>query len=416
MDRAAIAALRRTHAYPQFLLAATIARLADEMFGIAVVLLVLDRTGSPALAGITLAAATFPGIVSGPFIGAWLDRTGRRSLIYKVDRLVLTAVLAGIVLAAGHAPNFVIPLLAFITGVTLPVTMTGFTSMIPLIVAEEMLPSANALESASLNVGMIGGPALAGIIAGVASPEAAIAVEVVLTLVALVLILRIPDLNRTAATEFVPLRRMVAEGTRHIVRDRILRIVSAMGIVNNMGWGVLMIVFPLWAAEDLGASQSAGGAIWAAFAMGSLIGALSLARYQARLPQEWVLFVAVIVMGAEMLTWALANTLAVAIVLVLLTAVIEGPAMAAVFSVRQIRTPLKMQAQVQGTLGSLSIASFAIGSAIGGPLVVAVGPQTCIVGVAACVILGGITASLLRSRVPEGAVLAAAPSPARRSG
>src|SRR5256714_10108467 len=162
MDRAAITALRRSHGYPQFLAAASVARVADEMFAVGVVLLVLDRTNSPKLAGVTIAAATLPGMLSGPVIGAWLDRTGRRSLIYKIDRLLLCAVLLAILAAAGKTPTFVVPLLAFISGLTLPVTMTGFTSMIPLIVEAEILPSANAVEAASLNVALIGGPALAG--------------------------------------------------------------------------------------------------------------------------------------------------------------------------------------------------------------------------------------------------------------
>src|SRR3954454_24589074 len=170
MDRAAIQALRRSHGYSQFVVAATFSRLADEMFAVGVVLLVLERTGSPSLAGATIAAATLPGMLSGPVIGAWLDRTGRRSLIYKVDRLLLGAVLLAILAAAGHTANFVVPLLAFITGLTLPVTVTGFTSMIPLIVVEEILPSANAVEAASLNVALIGGPALAGIVAAGAGP------------------------------------------------------------------------------------------------------------------------------------------------------------------------------------------------------------------------------------------------------
>src|SRR4051794_29919105 len=162
MDRAAITALRRSHGYPQFLGAATVARVADEMFAIGVVLLILDRTDSPTLAGVTVAAATFPAILSGPVIGAWLDRTGRRSLIYKIDRLLLAAVLLAILAAAGRAPDFVLPLLALITGVTLPVTFTGFTSMIPLMVADAVLPFANAAEAASQNLALIGGPGLAG--------------------------------------------------------------------------------------------------------------------------------------------------------------------------------------------------------------------------------------------------------------
>ncbi|MEA2493720.1 MAG: hypothetical protein QOJ29_1631 [Thermoleophilaceae bacterium] len=403
MDRATITSLRRSHGYPQFLTAATFARLADEMFAVGVVLLVLDRTDSPSLAGATVAAATLPGMLSGPVIGAWLDRTGRRSLIYKIDRLLLAAVLLAILAAAGHAPNFVVPLLAFITGLTLPVSFSGFTSMIPLIVEEDVLNSANAVEAASFNVALIGGPALAGIIAGLGGPEMALVVEAGLTLVALVLILRIPNLNRGAATDPLPLRRLVADGLRHIAGERLLRIISFAGVINNIGWGVLMVVFPLWAATDLSSSRSASGAIWAAFASGSLVGALALARIQARHAQEWVLFVGMVVMGVGMLTWEAAASLPVAVALVALTAVIEGPAMAAVFTLRQQRTPPGLQAQVMATLSSVQVGAFAVGSAIGGPLVVAVGPRVCIVVVATAVVLAGLTGAVLRARIPNPA-------------
>jgi MFS family permease len=386
MDRAAITELRRSHGYPQFIAAATVARVADEMFAIGVVLLILDRTGSPTLAGLTVAAATFPAIVSGPVIGAWLDRTGRRSLIYKIDRLLLAGVLLVILAAAGNAPDFVLPVLALITGITLPVTFSGFTSMIPLMVAEEMLPSANAVEAASQNLALIFGPALAGLLAAVAGPPAALLGEAVLTLVALALILRIPDLNRGASQRAEPLREMIARGLRHIVHEPVLRIVSIAGAFNNIAWGLLMIVFPLWAAGDLGSKSSASGALWAAFAFGSLIGALGFSRLQAEHPPDRVALAAMFASGAGMLTWLLAGSLPVALVLVALTAVLEGPVMASVFTVRQRRTPDGLQAQVMGTLGSVAIVSFSIGTAIGGPVVVALGPRSTIL-LAACTIL-----------------------------
>src|SRR3954454_15723223 len=297
MDRAAVTALRRSHGYPQFLAAATVARVADEMFAIGVVLLILDRTGSPTLAGLTVAAFTFPAIFSGPVIGAWLDRTGRRSLIYKIDRLVLSGVLLAMLAAAGHAPNVVLPLLAVIAGLALPVTFTGFTAMIPLMVAEEMLPSANSAEAASQNLALIGGPALAGLLATAGGPPAAIVGEMVLTLVALVLILRIPDLNRGASERPEPMRTMITRGLRHIVHEPVLRIVSATGVFNNVSWGVLMLVFPLWAVHDLDSKSSASGALWAAFAFGSLIGALALARFHAGHAPERVAFAAMAASG-----------------------------------------------------------------------------------------------------------------------
>jgi MFS family permease len=397
MDRAAISALRRSRGYPQFFVAATVARLADEMFAIGVVLLILKRVDSPALAGITVAAATLPSIISGPVIGAWLDRTARRSLIYKIDRLVLTAVLVAILAAAGHTPAFVLPLLAFITGVTLPVSFTGFTSMIPLLVEQDLLPHANAVEAASQNIALIGGPALAGLLAAAAGPPAALVGEAVLTLVALALILRIPDLNRGASEQPAPLGTMIARGLRHIAHEPVLRVVSVATAINNVGWGVLVVVFPLWAARDLGASSSASGALWSAFALGSLVGALGLARFQARHAQERVVFSCMLALGAGMLTWRLAGSLPVALALVGLTAVVEGPVMAAVFSLRQQRTPSELQAQVMGTLGSVQIAAFSLGSAIGGPLVVALGPRTTIVVVAAAILAAAATGAVARA-------------------
>jgi MFS family permease len=403
MDRAAITALRRSHGYPQFLTAATVARLADEMFAVGVVLLILDRTGSPALAGLTVAAATFPAILSGPVIGAWLDRTGRRSLIYKVDRLLLAAVLLAILAAAGRAPGFVLPVLAFITGLTLPVTFTGFTSMIPLIVSDEMLPSANAVEAASMNTALIGGPALAGLLAAAYGPPGALIGEIALTLVALALILRIPDLNRGASQRTESMRTMIVRGLRHIVHEPVLRIVSAAGLFNNIAWGMLMVVFPLWAVDELGSKPSASGALWAAFASGSLIGALALAGLQQRYAPQRVAFAAMIACGAGMLTWTLAGSLPVALVLVAATAVLEGPVMAAVFTIRQQRTPSGLQAQVMGTLGSVQIGAFALGSALGGLIVESLGPRSSIVlaggTILAAGLIGALTLAAVRERV-----------------
>jgi MFS family permease len=225
----------------------------------------------------------------------------------------------------------------------------------------------------------------------------------VLTVVALALILRIPDLNRGASERPEPMRTMIARGLHHVVREPVLRIVSVAGVFNNMGWGVLMVVFPLWAADDLGSTSSASGALWAAFAFGSLIGALGLARFHAEHSPERVAFAAMFASGAGMLTWLLAGSLPAALALVTLTAVVEGPVMASVFSVRQQRTPSGLQAQVMGTLGSVQIAAFSAGTALGGPVVVALGPRSSIL-VAACTILAaGAIGAVVRATVRDPA-------------
>ena len=91
--------------YPAFLLAATLARLASEMFPVAAVLLVLDRTGRPGLAGAVVAATTLPAVVTGPVLGAWLDRTSRRRVALGTNQVLLAGSLLGILAAAGRAPG-----------------------------------------------------------------------------------------------------------------------------------------------------------------------------------------------------------------------------------------------------------------------------------------------------------------------
>ena len=98
MDRDSLRRLRAQPGYLKFLSAATLARVSDEMFGVGVVLLVLDRTDSPALAGATVAAITLPSLISGPLLGAWLDLTGRRRTLMVIDQIVIATVLVALVL------------------------------------------------------------------------------------------------------------------------------------------------------------------------------------------------------------------------------------------------------------------------------------------------------------------------------
>src|SRR6266511_3526020 len=161
----------RLPGYGGFFLAATLGRVADEMLAIAVVLLVLDRTSSPALAGATVAAASLPSVLTGPVLGAWLDRTRHRRAALAANQVLLAAALLGMLLAAGRAPAWVVPALAVVGGIGAPMLTGGITSMIPLLVPPGLLSRANALEAASFNSAAVLGPALAGTHAGAAGGD-----------------------------------------------------------------------------------------------------------------------------------------------------------------------------------------------------------------------------------------------------
>ena len=90
-----------------------------------------------------------------------------------------------------------------------------------------------------------------------------------------------------------------------------------------------------------------------------------------------------------MLLWPLASSPAVALVLIAAGGFVYGPGLVATFSVRQEEAPAELQSQVFMTGAGLKTASFAIGSALSGALVVELGAAETLVLAAVLHLLAG---------------------------
>ncbi len=414
MSASTLARLRRQPGYPLFWATATITRLADDMFSVGVVLLVLDRTGSPALAGATVAAVTLPSVVSGPLLGAWLDRTERRRSVMMLDQVLAASTLVGIVALAGNGPDWTLPLVALLAGSTWPLSFGGFTSLIPVIVPDKLLAQANALEATSFNFAVIGGPALAGTISALWDPAASLLVEAALTLGAIALIGRIPAMDAPVAGHAG--RSLIAiarDGLRHVAATPPLRAVTAAGALNLGGIGLLTVAFPYFALNDLGTERSVSGYLWAAFAFGSAIGAMTLMRVHTRWAPQRVVIFAIFGVGCLMLLWPLAASLPAALVLIALAGVMDGPNLSATFGARQRWTPPELLGQIFTTAASLKVGMFSLGAALAGPVVVTLharGALLVAAGVQFVAVIAGIALGGLRRAEPSKNPAAASPA------
>ena len=400
MDRGTLRTLRAQPGYPVFAGAATLARISDEMFSVGVVLLVLDRTGSAGLAGLVVAAITLPSLLTAPLLGAWLDLTGRRRSLMVLDQILIAVVLVAIIALTGNGPEWSVPAVTLLAGLTYPLSFGGFTSLIPAIVPEELLAGANALEASIFNFALVIGPALAGTLAAVFDPAVSLAIEAVLAIAALFMILLIPNLDRAGQREDGrSLGDVVAAGLRQIVEVPQLRGVTATGALGLAGLGLLTIAFPLFAVEHLGADRNDAGYLWAAFAIGSTVGALTLVRLQRRFHSERIVVVAVATFGALMLLWPLAASLPVMLGLVALAALADGPGLAATFAVRQQRVPADLYGQVFTTAAGLKVGAFSLGAALAGPVATGLGSAEAIL-VAAAMQFAAAGAGVALMRMP----------------
>jgi predicted MFS family arabinose efflux permease len=372
--------------YPAFFLAATLARLASEMFTVAAVLLVLDRTGRPGLAGGVVAATTLPAVVTGPVLGAWLDRTTRRRTALAANQALLAASLLGILAAAGPAPGWVLLLLAALAGVTGPLATGGYTSMIPVLVPERLLARANALEAASFNVAAIAGPAVAGAVAAALGPASAVLAEAALAALALPAIARLPRVAVPDGGGAGSLGAAIRQGLGLLARTPVLRGVTVATAVGMGGSGLLTLALPFW-SERLGAGRAGAGYLWAALEAGAIVGALTAARPAAPWLPQRVVLAGLGLFGLAILAWPLAWSFPLALALVALAGVVEGPAFAATFATRQRWSPVSLRGQIFTTAASLKLGAFAVGAALAGPVVDRAGVEGTLVVVGAVQLL-----------------------------
>src|SRR5581483_4795354 len=132
--------------FPQLAAATVLARTGGQLWQVALVLFVLQRFHSPALAGFATFLAIAPGLAVSPIAGALLDRYGRLRLI-QVDLGVAAAALA--LVAALSLANLLAPatllVIVALSSLTSPLTISGTRTLFPLAVPRELWDRANGV-------------------------------------------------------------------------------------------------------------------------------------------------------------------------------------------------------------------------------------------------------------------------------
>lgn len=381
-----------------YYLAATLARLADEMVAFTLVLLVLERTDSPALAGVTGAAYALPAVATGPLLGAWLDRTPYRRSALALNQAVLGVVMLSLLAVVGQSAHWITPALAAVAGATLPMVSGGFTSMLPSLVPPDRLARANSFEAASFGAATITGPATAATIAATLSVDVAVVVIAVAATLSICAISRLPALppSQTAGEPFLP---AVLAGLAHLVRTPRLRASTVTTTLLMGATGILLIALPLHMAS-LGMPKSAAGYLWTAIELGSVTTALLLTRLQARWRPEQVVVVSVAAYGLALTTWPLATAFAALLLVAFVSGLLEGPTLPAMFAARQQYSPESLQGRVSTTAASLRVGAAAIGQATGGLLVPAIGTHKALLVVALALLAAAALGAATSRKAP----------------
>jgi Major Facilitator Superfamily len=365
------------------LAAALAARLASQGSALAVTLVILARTHSPPLAGVVVGAFSFPALITGPVIGAWLDRLTAKRLLFLVNQATLTGCLIAVGALAGRSPGIVLVMLALAAGLTSPVITGGFTSLIPLLVPPDGLIRANVADSATYDVAGLAGPAMVALAASVAGPSGGLAVVAGTSGAGILLALLVPMPRAPGSRPAETVTQAITDGMRLLARRPLLAATTAATTVAQLPEGMLPVAFPLLAVA-IGSHTSAGGWLLTAASAGGLLSTTVSGRLISAAGPRAVL-VAALAAGAPLLAaLAITDAFLPGLVLAGLFGATTGPVLAATFTIRQREVPAGRYAQLAATAASFKTGAFAVGSALTGLTAAAIGVRSallCAVGI-----------------------------------
>ena len=356
--------------YWKLWLASAGSNLSDGIFWVALPLLAIRLTDSPALiAGVTI-ASRLPWLLFALVAGALADRLDRRRTMILVN--LFRGGLLGALAVATFAGLASLPLLyvvAFALGVAETLFDTAAQSIMPNIVEPDRLSRANGrLYAVELTMNQFVGPPLGGFLAA-AAIATAFGTGAVAYLLAAASLLAIPGAFR--AVREGPARRIdqeIAEGLRYLFGNRVLRTLAVMVGIFNLGSSAVFAIFVLYAVTPgpLGLDEVGFGVLMTALAAGSIAGSLLVERIEALLGRANLLAAAVVVIAAATAVPAFTSSAIVVGAAFFFSGVLNICWNVVTVSLRQRIVPDRLLGRLNASYRLLAWGTMPLGAAIGG--------------------------------------------------
>jgi MFS family permease len=401
---------------PRVLLGMQIARIAQSMIGVAIVLFTLQQYDSPALTGLVTFVAIFPGLLISPIAGALLDRHGRARLVVLDYIVALASMFAiGLLALAGMLPAWLLLLISLVSSFTSPLSNTGLRTLLPAMVPSHLWERVNAVDSNGYVVAtIIGPPVAAAMVQIVGGPQTIIAIGLLFGVAAIVLV-RIRDPHMETAT------------TGHLLRDAWLGVVYTWRNLTlrglgfsisavNLAGGMMTIVLPLIILGRLGESEAMVGVMFALLGIGGMVTAFAFGRMDTRGREKGLIAVPMLLMApATALLIPDAGLLPIAVSMVAI-GVLNGPLDIGMFTIRQRRTDPAWMGRAFAVSMSFNFAGYPIGASLAGWIASVSVDAAVVLGVVACVAAAIIAWAMIPARDEDAERRAAAAAAAGGAG
>ena len=355
--------------FPRLAIGSLLGRMAGEMWQIVLVLFVLQRFHSPALAGLAAFLSLFPGLVLTPLAGALLDRHGRVRLILIDFSMAAVALTTIAVLSRTEllTPPLLLVIVA-VTSLTAPLSFSGIRTLFPLVVPSALWDRANAVDTATGSLAMVGGPALAGFLVAGFGGEGAFLCTAGLFVLSGLVTMRVRDPQTRSAATQESLLRSAWQALVYVVRNPTLRGVVVTFWMTNVPSGFLIVALPVLVLRQFHWGAQGVGVLWSVAGIATVVAGFVFGSIDTR-GHERQLIASGMVLAALACLLDVTQMPAVVVAAMALFGLAWGPINIGLFALRQRRTDPRWFGRVFAVSMGLNIAGLPVGSALAGPVV-----------------------------------------------
>ncbi len=297
-----------------------ISNTGDWLLFIGLPVYVYLLTGSALATSITLITAFVPNLLIGSVAGVFVDRWDRRWTMI-ISNLLLALGLLPMLAVHSKDTLWIVYVVAFCESCFDQFVSPAESALIPNLVSEEHLVSANALKSIGMNSSRLIGGALGGIVLAALGLRGIILIDAIsfLFVVAMILLIKMPAKRQNASQlpetpgadsgqqpesageqAAHPIKHFAGEwleGLQLIARQRALTVLLIMFALQSLGEGVFGVLLVVFVKQVLHGGSVDYGLILSIQAVGSLIGGAFIGAFGKRFAPARMLGVCMFLFG-----------------------------------------------------------------------------------------------------------------------
>ena len=368
--------------------------VGDFVSTVALVVLVVELSGSASAVGGLLVARLIPTLAS-PLAGVLADRLDRRVVLVTSD-LARAILITGVVFVRDLAILYV---LVFLMGLARTFFNPTIRAAFPSVVAEGDLTRANSLISGTFSLSIMAGPALGGLLVATAGVEAAFVLDAATYLVSAAFLSRLP-LPRPQVSEDEGFVRELRFGFGYLLRARVPLAIVVGAFLTILAINATVPAEVFLARETFGAGDAGYGLLVSLWGGGMVLGSALMAVVGDRVNLVFLYFLSIFAGALALVAVGLSPVFALALGALMAEGVFTGIDNVATDTILQKRVPDAFL----GRVFSVRFLSYSAGEAlaypIGGLIVDASGPRSTYLLAGAATAVAGLVVLIFMAEIP----------------